>query len=166
MSFGRIFSPYQLLMPECKICEKKHIGVCNKASIVCFRCNQKGHYASEFRIQKPVVTCHKCGKSGHISKDCRTPIATSNVLRITGPTADSQSRARTFNMDVKEAIQDSNVVAGTLTINSVLAKGLIDSGATKSFISRRFIQQVSCQICLLEHVLTVETASQYRITVN
>ena len=26
-------------MPDCKICGKKHTGVCNKASIVCFRCN-------------------------------------------------------------------------------------------------------------------------------
>ena len=68
-------------------------------------------------------------------------------------------------MSVKEAIQDSNVVVGTLNINSVPSKVLIDSGATKSFISRRFVQQVSCQICLLEHVLTVETASQDRIPV-
>ena len=73
----------RLPMPDYKICGKKHTGICNKASIVCFRCNQKGHYASECRIQKPVVTCHKCGKPGHIAKDRRTQIATSNVLRIT-----------------------------------------------------------------------------------
>ena len=135
----------RLPMPDCKICGKKHTRVCNKASIIYFRCNQKGHYASECRIQKPVVTCHKCGKPGHIAKDYRTPITTSNVLRITGPTAESQPRARTFNMAVKEAIHDSNMVAGTLTINFVPAKVLIDSGATKSFISRKFVQQVHCQ---------------------
>ena len=69
-------------------------------------------------------------------------------------------------MAVKEAIQDSDVVAGTLTINSFPAKVLIDYGATKSFISRKFVQQVHCQTCLLENALTVKTASQDRITVN
>ena len=60
----------RLHMPEYKICGKKHIGICNKASIACFRCNPKGHYANECGIQKTVVTCHKCGKTGHIAKDC------------------------------------------------------------------------------------------------
>ena len=48
------------------------------------------------------------------------------------------------------------MVAGTLTINSVPAKVLIDSGATKSFICRKFVQQVCCQTCLLENALTIE----------
>ena len=69
-------------------------------------------------------------------------------------------------MDVKEGIQDSNVVVGTLNINFIPTKVLTDSGATKLFIFRRFVQQFSCQICLLEHVLTVETTIQDRIPVN
>ena len=69
-------------------------------------------------------------------------------------------------MAVKETIQDSDMVAGTLTINSIPAKVLIHSEATKAFISRKFVQQVHCQTCLLENALTVETASQDRIIVN
>ncbi|XP_063946019.1 uncharacterized protein LOC135151486 [Daucus carota subsp. sativus] len=32
---------------ECKFCNKKHTGNCNKADIVYFKCNSKGHYAND-----------------------------------------------------------------------------------------------------------------------
>ena len=59
-------------MPECKICSKRHSGPCNKANLVCFKCNGKGHYASECRNAKVGVTCFKCGKAGYISRECKS----------------------------------------------------------------------------------------------
>ena len=121
------------------------------------------------------------GNLGHIAKNCRAvipTIATSNMLRITaptqtsdmlkieGPSSENHPRARTFNMTMRDAVQNSNVVACTLSVNSVPAKVLIDSGATKSFISRKFSQQLNCPSCLLEDALVIETANQDRTPVN
>ena len=66
------------------------------------------------------------------------PSQNTDMLRIEGPSAGSNPRARTFNMTMRDAVQNSDVVAGTLSVNSVPAKVLIDSGATISFISREF----------------------------
>ena len=38
------------------------------------------------------------------------------------------AQARTFNMNIKDAVQSSDVVAGTLSVNNVHAKVLFDSG--------------------------------------
>ena len=168
-------------LPDCKTCGKKHSGVCNKANIVCFKCNQRGHYANECKNQRPPILCNRCGKPGHIAKNCRTGMsatATNNLMRITapnqsadmlrieGPSAESNPRARTFNMTMRDAVQNSDVVAGTLSMNSVPAKVLIDSGATRSFISREFSQLLNCPSCLLKEVLVIETANQDRTPVD
>ena len=154
-------------LPECKICGKKHPGVCNKANIVCYKCNQKGHYANECQNQKAGTVCYKCGKLGHIAKDCKAPALVNNMLRLTGPPSTSnQPRARTFNMTMGDAIQNTDVVAGTLPINSISAKVLIDSGATKSFISQEFAHRLNCETQVLPEALTIEIANQDRVTVN
>ena len=68
------------------------------------------------------------------------PTQTSDMLKIEGPSSENHPRARTFNMIMRDAVQNSDVVAGTLFVNSVPTKVFIDSGATKSFISREFSQ--------------------------
>ena len=167
-------------VPDCKTCGKKHSGVCNKSTIVCFKCNQKGHYANECKNQRAPILCNRCGKPGHIAKNCRTgmPAATNNLmriaapsqntdmLRIEGPSAGNNPRARTFNMTMRDAVQNSDVVAGTLSVNSVPAKVLIDSGATRSFISKEFSQLLNCPSCLLKEVLVIETANQDKTPVD
>ena len=167
--------------PDCRVCGKKHTGVYVKANIVCFMCNRKGHYANECISQKSPILCNRCGKPGHIAKNysavipavptnnmlrIASPTQTSNMSRIKGPISESQPRAMTFNMTMKDAVPDSDVVAGTLSVNFILAKVLIDSGATKSFISREFAQQLNCQICLLEVALVIETTNQDRVLVD
>ena len=166
---------------DCRVYGKKHTGVCVKVNIVCFKCNQNGHYANECKSQKPHVFCNRCGKPGHIAKNYRAkipsvptskmlriaaPAQTSNMLKIEGPSSENQRRARTFNMTIRDEVQNSDVVAGTLSVNSIPVKVLIDSGATKSFISREFSQQLNYQICLLEDALVIETANQDRTIVD
>ncbi|XP_063943376.1 uncharacterized protein LOC135150632 [Daucus carota subsp. sativus] len=117
-------------MPECQTCGKRHGGVCNKLNVVCFKCNQKGHYSRECQNQPAIkdqtnrgstsktpaigYTCFKCGKPGHMAKDCKTPAPVSNALRIMGtvPEVNEPPRARVFDMSVKDAIQDADVVTG------------------------------------------------------
>ena len=131
--------------------------------------------------QRPPILCNRCGKPGHIAKNCRTGMpatATNNLMRITapnqnadmlrieGPSAESNPRARTFNMTMRDAVQNSDVVAGTLSVNSVPAKVLIDSRATRSFISREFSHLLNCPSCLLKEVLVIETTNQDRNPVD
>ena len=51
-------------------------------------------------------------------------------------------------------------------VNSVPAKVLINCGATKSFISRKFSQQLNFPSCLLKDVLVIETANQDRTPID
>ncbi|KAL8121526.1 hypothetical protein AgCh_018308 [Apium graveolens] len=178
----------RLTFPDCQVCGKKHGGVCNKLNVVCFKCNQKGHYSRECRnqparepankdqpIRNPAVkvpaigfTCFKCGKPGHMARDCKTSAPVSNALRIMGsiPTVNETPRARVFDMFVKDAIQDTDVVAGTLNVNSLCAKVLIDLGATRSFVSQDFVSKLNCPVKYLNEIMTVELANQERVTVN
>ncbi|KAL8146288.1 hypothetical protein AgCh_004148 [Apium graveolens] len=108
------------------------------------------------------------GNEGHIARDCKTPAPVSNALRIMGstPAVNETPRARVFDMSVKDAIQDTDVVAGTLNVNSLCAKMLIDSGATRSFISQDFVSKLNCPDEYLNEIMTVELANQERVTVN
>ncbi|XP_074377905.1 uncharacterized protein LOC141719427 [Apium graveolens] len=50
-----------------------------------------------------------------MARDCKEPVQQANVLRITGPPPPAlqvQPRARTFNMTMKDVVQDSDVIAG------------------------------------------------------
>lgn len=75
--------------------------------------------------------------------NCKAQLPVTNATRPTRP-PQNKPKARTFNMTIKDAVQNSNVVADTLLVNSLNAKVLIDSGATKYFISKDFL--ISCNI--------------------
>ncbi|XP_074356083.1 uncharacterized protein LOC141695762 [Apium graveolens] len=109
------------------------------------------------------MTYFKCGKVGHMARNCKEPVHKANVLRITGPPPPPaqtfQPRARTFNIIRKDAVQNANMVAGSLAINSVKVKVLMDFGATKSFISGSVIDRIKCN-------LIIEVANQERVTVD
>nr|XP_017229019.1 PREDICTED: uncharacterized protein LOC108204201 [Daucus carota subsp. sativus] len=134
--------PSQTQIPECKICSKRHTGLCNRANVVCFKCQSKGHYANECKNIKSNVVCYKCGKTGHIARECKAPI-NNNLMQLStipGPfpsfpinttpvipvsmhqpiptiapmfqNPSYPAQARTFNMNMKDAVQSSDVVAG------------------------------------------------------
>nr|XP_017224824.1 PREDICTED: uncharacterized protein LOC108201049 [Daucus carota subsp. sativus] len=63
------------------------------------------------------ITCFRCGKPGHMVKDCKVPAPGNPTLRIMGstPVVPEVPKARTYNMTMRDAVQDADVVAGTLT---------------------------------------------------
>ena len=61
-------------------------------------------------------------------------------------------------MTMGDVIQNTYVVVGTLYINSIRSKVLIDSGATKSFISQEFAHILNCETQVLLEVLTIKIA--------
>ncbi|XP_063945950.1 uncharacterized protein LOC135151431 [Daucus carota subsp. sativus] len=175
-------------LPECQICGKRHGGICNRLNVVCYKCNQKGHYSRECqnpparppmirdqparnqpnRAPAAGITCFRCGKPGHMVKDCKVPAPGNPTLRIMGstPVVPEVPKARTYNMTMRDAVQDADVVAGTLTVNSLCAKVLIDSGATRSFISEDFVHKLNRPIELLNEVMNIELANQERVPVS
>lgn len=69
-------------------------------------------------------------------------------------------------MNMKDAIQSSDVVAGTLLVNAVKAKVLIDSGATRSFVSKDFISKAGWETRRLTEPLSIILANQDRVLVD
>ncbi|KAL8110065.1 hypothetical protein AgCh_025971 [Apium graveolens] len=110
------------------------------------------------------------GQNQKFQKSCKEPVQMANVLRIAGPSPlpapTAQPRARTFNMSMKDVVQDVDVVAGMLVINSVEVKVLMDSGATRSFISESILDRLNCITYPLEPNLIIEVANQEKVIVN
>ncbi|KAL8146858.1 hypothetical protein AgCh_004549 [Apium graveolens] len=67
---------------------------------------------------------------------------------------------------MKDAVQNSEVIAGNLLMNNVEAKVLIDSGATRSFISKTFVDKLKCDKMTLNEVIDVVIANQEKIPVS
>ncbi|MDV3180572.1 MAG: hypothetical protein Q8829_02735 [Candidatus Phytoplasma australasiaticum] len=69
-------------------------------------------------------------------------------------------------MSVMDAILDTDVMAGTLIANSLCAKVLVYSRATRSFISQDFVNKLNYPIEWLNEIMTVELANQECVSVN
>ncbi|XP_074352063.1 uncharacterized protein LOC141691203 [Apium graveolens] len=69
-------------------------------------------------------------------------------------------------MTIKDVVQNADVVAGTLAINSIEVKVLMDSGAIRSFSAESVIDRLKCIAYPLEPNLIIEVANQERVTAN
>ncbi|XP_074337107.1 uncharacterized protein LOC141674285 [Apium graveolens] len=58
-------------------------------------------------------------------------------------------------MTLKDAIIDNDIIAGTLLVNSSNACVLIDSGATRSFISENFVNKFGLELTSLEEDMMI-----------
>ena len=82
---------------ECKQCGKRHGGRC-KPNTECFRYSQKGHYASECKVENPGVDCYNCGKVGHVAKNCRSTSRDSMGGSALKGLTSSTAKAKTCNV--------------------------------------------------------------------
>ncbi|XP_074342238.1 uncharacterized protein LOC141679715 [Apium graveolens] len=153
------------LIVECKSCGKKHNGQCRK-DVQCFKCDQKGHYASKCNSGNPGVTCLTCGKVGHIFRNYKVATQGSIGGSVSQGPETSTARARTFKMTKRSNAQDSGVVAGTFSLNFMPVKVLFDSGASKSFISKECVSSIDLMLEGLDEPLTIEVANQVKVSVR
>ncbi|XP_074356062.1 uncharacterized protein LOC141695737 [Apium graveolens] len=150
---------------DCKICGKRHSGQC-KESVNYFKCGQEGHYSTECKYENQGITYFSCGKVGHIAKNCKSATQGSVGESVSQEPATSTTRARTFKMTKKSTAQDSDVVAGTLSPNSMPVNILFDSGASKFFISLNCVNKMQLILDDLDEPLTIEVANQENIHVS
>ncbi|KAL8155318.1 hypothetical protein AgCh_000627 [Apium graveolens] len=151
-------------IPECQTYKKRHLGVCNqtRAPLRCYLCDQIGHLANS--CTRPKVTCFQCGKVGHMKRDC--PTLKPPASGMSRAASNRPPAARTFNMTVQDVVRNTDVIAGTLLLNSEHANVLFDSGATKSLISQDFARKLKLNAIPLREVLRVEIANKEIIPVN
>ncbi|KAL8147548.1 hypothetical protein AgCh_005033 [Apium graveolens] len=172
--------PPQASVPECKICSKRHTGTCNKTNIVYFKCHTKGHYSHECKNQKANITYFNCGNVGHLSRECKgtgnnqllqlttapypvnqaTPMSTpiipmsSNQPQMVSssayPVLTYPAQARTFNMNMKDAIQSSDVVSGEFDV----------------IIGMNWLTNFSAQIDYRNKKVVLSTPEGKRVTFN
>ncbi|KAL8120168.1 hypothetical protein AgCh_017344 [Apium graveolens] len=118
-----------------------------------------------------------CKKTRHYANNYKEQAQSANVPQITGPSsqgvpriegapAKNQPKASTFNMTMQDAVQSSDVVAGTLPVNFVDAKVLFDSGATRSFISQIFVDKLYCEVKLLGQAFMIELVNKDQVPVD
>ncbi|GJW16358.1 putative reverse transcriptase domain-containing protein [Tanacetum coccineum] len=146
--------------PKCSKCNTYHPvnGPCN----VCYNCQKLGHYARNYwapirqvaaanvvRMSNNLRVCYECGSPDHFRntypKMNRAPGQARNQLALEGSQNNrsngNQVRGRAFSVNVNamEAVQDPNVVTGTISLNGHFVTVLFDSGADFSFISTEFV---------------------------
>jgi len=97
----------------------------------------------------PRGPCYNCGGQDHFSRECPSPKigGASNVPNQSTPpqpnrqgnkNGQASKRGRLNHISAEEASEDEQVLVGMVSINSINTRALFDSGASHSFMSRRF----------------------------
>ncbi|KAF5442875.1 hypothetical protein F2P56_035487 [Juglans regia] len=81
-------------------------------------------------------TCFKCGKASHLVQEC--PILVAPNAQVRNPGRKNLVPARVFALTMDDADASPNLVTGILPLFSHRALVLFNSGATHSFISRKY----------------------------
>ncbi|KAL5554707.1 hypothetical protein UlMin_042108 [Ulmus minor] len=122
--------------PTCGKCGKNHPGECRQGSTACYKCGKEGHFARKCTVKSTGDSQQNRNKEGQF-RSLQTltegPAEEQDTKNVLEPNA----RVYAYTKDDAEA-GGSKVVTGQLPVAYVLARVLIDSGATHSFISTVF----------------------------
>ena len=115
------------------------------------------------------IGCFKCGELGHYANNCprrnqQTPQKNSNQRTdqntptrgsAQNKTLQNQSRGRVNHVTAESVPEDADVVYGMFLINSIPTSVLFDSGASHSFITESFVENITYQSTLLRRCYTL-----------
>lgn len=88
------------------------------------------------------------------------------MKELAGPQPRNWATARTFNMSIHDALEVDDVISVTFPLSSINAYVLIDTGATRSFVSTLFVKNNKLQVKKLPETLYVKTANEEVLTAD
>ncbi|GJT58066.1 uncharacterized protein Tco_0993120 [Tanacetum coccineum] len=144
----------------CTACHSSHRGPCTKDTVSCRRCGKMGHKYQDCKSEQPI--CYKCRKMGHLAAACTEEKKKDDA---TAKKDASKATSRAFKMTTEEARQSDELIFETFLINSMPAKVLFDSGASRSIVSSAFCTKFVIPRKPLEHALEIEVAVRKPIIV-
>ncbi|KAL5565685.1 hypothetical protein UlMin_028849 [Ulmus minor] len=122
--------------PTCGKCGKNHPGECRQGTTACYKCGKEGHFARKCTVKSTSDSQQNRNQEGQF-RSLQTltegPVEGQDIKNVLEPNA----RVYAYTKGDAEA-GGSKVVTGQLPVAYVLARVLIDSGATHSFISTVF----------------------------
>jgi hypothetical protein len=120
--------------------------------------NQQGVPGSRFpAVPSSSTGCFNCGKSGHFIKDCPYPRQNqSNNQQSSGSSKgnaanntagkDTRKTGQIYYTQVATTPEGEPVMMGTFLVANHLAVILFDSGASHTFISKKFVENIAFHI--------------------
>ncbi|MFS7889245.1 putative nucleotidyltransferase, Ribonuclease H [Helianthus anomalus] len=179
--------------PFCPRCSYHHpVGL---ACRFCTHCNLYGHFTANCRYgprqppvqatahqallpapqgqpaaQAPAVNarvCFACGDPNHFANMCPNRVVKKEQQQPQQQQQQQQAaRARTFNINARQAQADNNVVNGTFLVNGIYASFLFDTGADNCCVPFEFEKLLSRKRSYLPSSFEVEVATGRTVVVN
>ncbi|KAL5573275.1 hypothetical protein UlMin_022872 [Ulmus minor] len=119
--------------PTCGKCGKNHPGECRQGTSACYKCGKEGHFAKRSTVKFTGDSQQVRNQEGQV-RSLQTltegPAEGQDTKNVLKPNA----RIYAYTKGDAEA-GGSKVVTGQLPVANMVARVLIDSGATHSFIS-------------------------------
>ncbi|XP_043717523.1 uncharacterized protein LOC122665438 [Telopea speciosissima] len=125
------------------------------------------------------LVCYNCKESGYMVKDCpqprrpgswpavtpKAPLAKTAVRPLISPPA-SKTHGRVYSITYEEAQSDPGVIIGMISVCSLPAYVLFDSGTSHSFISPSFAEKLSIELASMEQKLIVYTPTGSKVELD